>query len=367
MRKGAGSAFYSRSWVDRTVYGSWITLRHANSFGPSRRNALPLMRLVHLFITGLSSLVVLGQHGMAQPPPDRSPTEYITQWKEVAVRKMREHGIPASITLAQGLLESRNGNSVLATEGNNHFGIKCTPDWSGGKMYHDDDRKDDCFRKYKRAEDCFEDHSKFLQRPRYAGLFTLKPTDYKGWAHGLKKAGYATDPRYPSKLIDLIERYELHKLDEGIDVQYAERPAPTKEKPGKKPRPERGGQDMGTVTIGSGREVFASDNRIKYVLAKDGETVGAIAAELEQMPGWIASWNDIGKDSRLEAGQIVYIQPKRSKNKKTEVHLAETGETLWGISQRYGVKLEKLAKYNSIGIADTVQAGQRVWLRKPRD
>lgn len=325
------------------------------------------MRIVHLFITAGFTLAAAAQHGFAQPPGDRSPTEYITEWKELAMRKMKEHGIPASITLAQGLLESRNGNSVLAAEGNNHFGIKCTPDWSGGRMYHDDDKKDDCFRKYKRAEDSFEDHSKFLQRPRYAALFELKPTDYKGWARGLKKAGYATDPRYPDKLIDLIERYELHKFDEGIDVTYAARTKPSAT-PKSERKPPRGKEtnSLGTVTIGGGREVFTSENRVKFVLAREGETVARIAAELEQMPGWIAGWNDMAKDERLEEGQVIHIQPKRNKSKVAATHVAEAGETLWGISQRYGVKLKKLAQYNNMGIADTVVAGQVVHLRKPR-
>ena len=165
------------------------------------------MRTVHLFIS-LALAVLATAHDQVPPGlPDEASIAYITKWKEVAIQKMKEHGIPASITLAQGLLESRSGQSDLTLEARNHFGIKCTPDWTGGKVYHDDDKKDDCFRKYKRDEDSFEDHSKFLMKPRYAGLFELKPTDYKGWAHGLKKAGYATDPRYPAKLIDLIERY----------------------------------------------------------------------------------------------------------------------------------------------------------------
>lgn len=327
------------------------------------------MRFVHSLITALGTCSLLAQ-GMAQPPGRSSASEaYIQQWKEVAVNKMKEHGIPASITLAQGLLESRNGQSVLASEGNNHFGIKCTPDWTGGRMYHDDDKKDDCFRKYKRAEDSFEDHSKFLQRPRYAALFELKPTDYKGWAHGLKKAGYATDPRYPAKLIDLIERYELDKLDQGIDVQYTRRdaPAPPKQKPARNSGRGRAGNDDRTVTIGGGREVFRLDGRVKFVRAKGGETITQIANELEQMPGWIAGWNDLPKDQPLEEGQTIFIQPKRNKSRAPEYHTAELGETLWGISQRYGVKLKKLAQYNGVGIADPVKPGQRVWLRKPRN
>ena len=286
-------------------------------------------------------------------------------YPDMALKKMAEHGIPASITLAQGLLESRNGNSVLATEGNNHFGIKCTPDWTGGKMYHDDDRKNDCFRKYKEAAQSFEDHSKFLQRPRYASLFELKPTDYKGWAHGLKKCGYATDPRYPQKLIDLIERYELYKLDEGQDVNYARKePKENSTKPARKPSRTSGGD---VITIGAGRNVEKFEDRIKFVRAKKGDNIRKIADDIEQMPGLVAGWNDLAKDAQLEEGQIIYIQPKRNKSKSTELHIAEQGETLWGVSQRYGVKLKKLAKYNSMGIADPLRAGQKVWLRKPRD
>ncbi len=326
------------------------------------------MRIVHLLITSTLSLAAAAQLGMAQPPPPgNSPESYIEQWKNVATVKMAEHGIPASITLAQGLLESRNGNSVLATEANNHFGIKCTPDWNGGKVYHDDDRKNDCFRKYRRAEDSFEDHSKFLQRPRYAALFALKATDYKGWAQGLKKAGYATDPNYPRKLIELIERYGLDKLDQGIDVTYVPK-VTTKIAPKGRSKPTRTKptRDDNTVTIGSRREVLVSDAHVKYVRAKQGETADLIAQQLEQMPGWIAGWNDMARDQKLDEGQVVYIQPKRNKCKSTEFHMAEAGETLWGISQRYGVKLKKLAQYNGVGIADAVQPGQKVWLRKPR-
>ncbi|MFT3886464.1 MAG: glucosaminidase domain-containing protein [Flavobacteriales bacterium] len=323
------------------------------------------MRLVHLFIT-LSLCCFAGAQAGAQPPGrNTSPEEYIALWKEVAVKKMTEHGIPASITLAQGLLESRNGNSVLATEGNNHFGIKCTPDWTGGKIYHDDDRKDDCFRKYKEASQSFEDHSKFLQRPRYAELFELKTTDYKGWAKGLKKCGYATDPHYPQKLIDLIERYELYKLDEGRDVAFARN---DKQKEAAKPtahKPARAG-NADVITIGAGREIEKFKGRTKFVRAKKGDSIRKVAEDIEQMPGLVAGWNDLPKDAQLEEGQVIYVQPKRNKSNDPEVHVAEQGETLWGVSQRYGVKLKKLAKYNDMGIADPLKPGQKVWLRKPR-
>ncbi len=139
--------------------------------------------------------------------------EYIARHKNIAIQEMNQYGIPASIKLAQALLESGNGNSTLAREANNHFGIKCTPEWPGGKAYKDDDSHNECFRVYERVEDSFRDHSQFLLRKRYAALFELDKDDYKGWAKGLKSAGYATNPRYAELLINLIERYELHQYD----------------------------------------------------------------------------------------------------------------------------------------------------------
>ena len=291
--------------------------------------------------------------------------EYITQWKQVAVKKMKEHGIPASITLAQGLLESGNGNSVLARESNNHFGIKCTPDWTGGRAYHDDDRKDDCFRVYKDAADSYEDHAKFLQRSRYAALFELKSTDYEGWAHGLKKAGYATDPKYPQKLIELIERYDLHKLDEGVDVNYKPKPqadTPTVRQVHRGHKPAANGE----ITIASGRTVDVFEGRIKFVRAKAGDTFRKLANDLEMTHGMLARWNDLDSEVALTEGQIIYIQPKRNASKTTEVHVAAAGETLWSVSQLVGVKLSKLAKYNALAPDATLAEGQRIALRKPK-
>jgi LysM repeat protein len=331
------------------------------------------------FATGCIALV-LPLSAQSSPPAetpggDRLTAEgYIELWKGVAVQKMKEHGIPASITLAQGLLESGNGNSELAREANNHFGIKCTPDWSGGKAYHDDDRKNDCFRKYKDAADSYEDHSKFLQRSRYASLFELKTTDYKGWAHGLKKAGYATDPAYPRKLIELIERYELHKLDEGQDISFKKREvadAPKGDSAGtaskkKKSKPSRVGDDEVTVTIGNGRNVEKFEGRVKFTRAKAGDSIKKIAEDMETMPGWVAGWNDLDKDAKLEEGQVIYLSPKLSKSKRAATHDVRAGDTLWNISQKYGVKLSKLCAYNGMKPTDTLRTGMTVHLRKPR-
>ncbi|MCW3122512.1 MAG: Mannosyl-glycoprotein endo-beta-N-acetylglucosamidase [Flavipsychrobacter sp.] len=142
-----------------------------------------------------------------------STEEYIAFYKNTAIRQMRKYGIPASIILAQGILESSNGNSDLARYANNHFGIKCTNEWNGKTYYKDDDKPDECFRKYTDADASFRDHSEFLKRSKYASLFNLKSTDYKGWAKGLKKCGYATNPKYPELLINLIERYKLQQYD----------------------------------------------------------------------------------------------------------------------------------------------------------
>lgn len=328
-----------------------------------------MRRPVELWITRFGLVLLVGLQvvmAQGQPPYKRfTAEEYIGQWKGVAVKKMQEHGIPASITLAQGLLESGNGNSELARTANNHFGIKCTNDWTGEKSYHDDDQKNDCFRKYRDAADSFEDHSKFLKRPRYASLFELKPTDYKGWAHGLKQAGYATDPHYPRKLIDLIERYELHRLDEGVDVAYKpvgkDLPKPA---PGRHAR--RGSVGSDVITVGGGRTVEVFEGRIKFVRAKQGDTFRKLAQDLELTHGMLARWNDMDKEAALSEGQIIFTQPKRNRAKDAETHTVRDGESLWGVSQQYGVKLEKLAKYNGLAKDARLSAGQQVWLRKPR-
>ncbi len=183
--------------------------------------------------------------------------QYIRRFSRVAVKKMRSEGIPASITLAQGLLESGNGNSALARYANNHFGIKCTPDWKGRKYYRDDDRKNDCFRVYKNPEASFDDHSEFLKRPRYQSLYKLKKTDYKGWAHGLKKCGYATNPDYPQLLINLIERHDLHRYDRKGKRRQMEKRMRSAERQQKSPARTRPAATSGkTYTVQKGDTLF---------------------------------------------------------------------------------------------------------------
>lgn len=291
--------------------------------------------------------------------PRFSRAQYIQTWKDEAIKQMREHGIPASITLAQAILESGDGNSQLATGANNHFGIKCHG-WAGKKVYHDDDKKQECFRKYKNAHGSFEDHSLFLKRSRYAFLFDYKITDYKSWAKGLKKAGYATNPKYPALLIRLIEENNLVQYDkEGLSGKKGKKPKP-------KYTPPSGNGSSGEIeiTINQGQKIMLSDNRIKYVVIEQDQTSEQIAQSL-QLGGWqIRKYNDFQKNELIIAGSRVYIQPKRGKSAKYRSHTVATGETLHTISQLYGVKIKNICKYTGIDINHRVQPGDVVKLKR---
>ncbi|MCH2197376.1 MAG: glucosaminidase domain-containing protein [Flavobacteriales bacterium] len=295
-----------------------------------------------------------------------SRSEYIDQWSEEAILQMVEYQIPASVTLAQGILESGDGNSELARKANNHFGIKCHSSWKGKKVYHDDDKKGECFRHYKNATESYHDHSEFLLQNRYKGLFDLKISDYKGWAKGLKKAGYATSPKYANLLINIIEKNDLTRFDDiGIDIlegnqTLADVPSP-KQNPGSNNWDKNDGFD--SVTLGGRREVLLSENKIKYTVAKSGDTPESIAAELEMMTWQIKKYNDLGKDERPSSGEIVYLQPKRSKA-RVDHHVKQEGESLRDISQRYGIKIKHIYRKNRLAPGSDVPAGTKLYLRK---
>jgi LysM repeat protein len=295
---------------------------------------------------------------------------YIQTYKDIAVSEMKRTGIPASITLAQGMIESDEGRSSLAREANNHFGIKCHNDWTGGKVYHDDDRKNECFRKYSRPEDSYYDHSDFLKSvPRYNFLFSLAPTDYKGWAHGLKKAGYATNPEYDNMLIRKIEEKNLHYYD----TDYKTAPVAQKNQvPVKKTTAI---QDTGRIIIPAARVdennlVVAhvprvmENNKLKYIIVRDGDTKEKIEEEFQLLGLELSRYNDLKNDFTISPGQILYLQPKKDKAEAgKEYYTSVEGDTMYLISQRYGIKLKSLYKMNRMQEDSEPAPGSMIWLR----
>ncbi|MFN3940666.1 MAG: glucosaminidase domain-containing protein [Chitinophagales bacterium] len=267
--------------------------------------------------------------------------DYIKQYRAIAVREMLTYGIPASITLAQGILESGAGKSELALKSNNHFGIKCHNEWVGEKVYYDDDAANECFRKYNHPQESFHDHSIFLTtRQRYAGLFALEITDYKGWAKGLKSAGYATNPQYAELLIQLIEDYNLHVYDKMslADVEKLEK------EEGTIVYIENKNDDKNAAAKNVKAAVFYF-NRIPTVLVQENDTPEKIARAHNIYVKRVLNYNDIAINTPLEPGTHFYLQPKRNKGKQKH-HVVKEGETMWSISRDEGVALEKLYSYN---------------------
>jgi LysM repeat protein len=277
--------------------------------------------------------------------------EYIETYKDLAVKEMQRTGIPASITLAQGILESGDGNSTLARKGKNHFGIKCHSDWKGKKIYHDDDLKNECFRKYKSVYESYRDHSDFLTtRSRYQFLFDLELTDYKAWAKGLKKAGYATSRTYADALIRIIEENQLYKFDDSLF-------APKKVKERKKEK-----RVVETKSVD-----YQLNNNIKCVYAKTGDNLEIIAQRHGKLPFELARYNEIERAAELIEGQIIYLQPKRKNASRSfNYHEVKAGETMHSISQKYGVKLKHLYLKNQMDEGSEPEVGQKLWLRKKK-
>ena len=305
-------------------------------------------------------------------PKNQNYTSYVEKYKEIAVSEMYRSGIPASITLAQGLLESGAGLSQLAVKSNNHFGIKCHNGWQGGRVYHDDDAKGECFRKYDDPEESYRDHSDFLRyRDRYKFLFEFEITDYKSWAHGLKKAGYATDPKYPSKLINLIETYKLYKYDTSKPAKSAGSQSGKKAAVTPPPPPSQLEQvvrvDVSkreTFHFSLSREMY-SQNGIVFIYAAEGETFESIARANGLFVGELLKFNDLKGNPELKAGTVVYLQKKKkSAASGVEMHVVEQGETLRGISQRYGVRVKDLCKMNGLADPDMIRANDILRLRK---
>ncbi len=275
---------------------------------------------------------------------------------------MKEYGIPASITLAQGILESGSGNSKLARKANNHFGIKCHKDWNGKTFYMDDDEEHECFRKYSKAEDSYRDHSLFLtQRGRYSFLFDYDVKDYKKWAHGLKKAGYATNPKYPQLLIGLIERYNLSQYDSGKAGKRKKKKDTELETTESVFAAEIFAHEVGTSP--SGRKLYINNGR-KLIKAREGDTYYDIASEFDMYAWQLFSYNDTPKKHPLKPGEPVYLEKKRKKaEKKFETHVVRQGESMRTISQIYGIRLKRLYKMNNLPEGVQVPVGTKLKVR----
>lgn len=275
---------------------------------------------------------------------------YIDQYKDLAIAEMLKYNIPASITLAQGLLESGAGMSELARNGNNHFGIKCH-DWTGARTYHDDDATNECFRAYRDVYESYEDHSRFLARqPRYRSLFRLKRTDYKGWAKGLKKCGYATSPTYAKQLIGIIELYKLHKYDKAkkYDKFMVER------------------SSVKDVAPSINLHPIHIYNKNYYLNVRQGDTFRSIAREVGISYKKLAKYNERDKNDRLIPGEIIYLkkkQKKADKAYKNRPHRVKAGESMYSIAQYYGIRLESLYKMNDLSPDYSIQVGDLLRVR----
>lgn len=342
----------------------------------------------------------------AQSPRD---IEYIRKHAYIAVQEMHIYKVPASITLAQGLLETGGGQSRLADQANNHFGIKCKgeSEWPSSKprIYHDDDAKGECFRKYPSVEESYRDHSKFLaERPYYTALFKLSMTDYKNWAHGLKKSGYATDPQYGPKLISRIERYNLDQFDKvNLEEVYAKLynlygnqddqylASNTKEaskannttvktttstvNPGKKDAYV----EETTTTIAKTTSTAPSitvekrkvnptarikkhTNNIPYIVVEAGESIGSIAKSFKKTPTDLARYNELKLGTRITEGQIIFFDKKKSKGSQM-AYQVQPGDDMYTISQKFGVKISNLYKYNRMDPGTQPRVGQRMNLK----
>ena len=306
------------------------------------------MRIGHFLRLTMCALAMLMALPAAAQRRNARYVAYINEYKNMAIDQMERYRIPASITLAQGLLESGAGMSQLARKSNNHFGIKCGGHWKGRTVRHDDDRRNECFRAYRNAKESYEDHSKFLASgSRYAFLFRLDITDYKGWAKGLKKAGYATDRSYANRLITIIEDYELYQYD-------------TKRKKHRSRKEEEKKKQSAKT---ESHAVYRANN-IAYVKARKGDTFRSIAKEFKLREKSLIKYNDLHNTYVLQPGDVLYLKSKNQRaSKEYEVHVVKEGESMHSISQMYGIQMKYLYKMNRKGADYAPEVGDRLRLR----
>lgn len=325
---------------------------------------LTLFKMVKRFLLqsgfGILFLSVFLFTNNAQAQIDKITLEYIKEYKGIAIHNMKKFRIPASITLAQGILESGSGRGRLAKKANNHFGIKCHNDWKGRTFHMNDDARHECFRKYRNPEASFADHSRFLtNKGRYSFLFRYPITDYKRWAYGLKKAGYATNPKYPQLLISIIERYKLYQYD----------------RPGTRKKEIK--QINKTITYSKpdinhfqlagknrvGRPYYINNGK-KLIIVRSGDHLKKIAFDFEIPWRKLLHYNDIKKSFVLHPGDLIYLQKKKRKSQKPfRHHVVQSGESLWEIAQLYGIRLKSLRNKNNLPKKYQPKAGTRLKLR----
>ena len=351
-----------------------------------------------LFILGVLMIGTMSSWAQKQDP---TYLAYIEEWKAIAIQEQEDYGIPASITMAQALLESQAGQSELALNARNHFGIKCTNEWFGGVYYHDDDSEGECFRQYGNAAESFKDHSIFLKRPRYSTCFEIAVEDYEGWARRLKECGYATDPSYAPKLVKLIEDYRLDTLTVSQTVRRPQaapadraqkenagtgsvaKPAPKPKRPLKATVVRRSEPIMvihndpeppyvEPLTAKEERDSFflmhprKKCNGIQYVTAREEDTYANVAFRLNVRERDLREDNDaLGRE--LAKGDRIYLAAKKSTGEEAFVW-SHTGQSIWQLSQEVGVKIEAIQKWNELDpMIRTFRTRQRIYLHKTKE
>jgi LysM repeat protein len=310
----------------------------------------------------------------AQNKKNATYLAYIEKYAEIAMVEQSRHKIPACITLAQALLESSAGQSELSISSNNHFGIKCHSNWEGERVYHDDDKKGECFRKYDKVIDSYEDHSLFLKRDRYKLLFSYKITDYKAWAYGLKAAGYATDPQYPDKLIKIIEDYGLaaytdsKKVKEAAEKYDKQTVKETKTSVVSSEKSEISDVNSEVVEFDALNMYIIHEvkktNNVAYIIATSTDTWTSVAKEFGLKEQELRKFNEYPKQTQMAEGMKIYVQAKKNKvSNKPFVHTVDYNESMHDIAQKYGVKMLSIYKLNNKEKWSKVKVGEKLKLK----